>query len=201
MSTHSSTFSEEGRFERNPHDVYETPEPLVRKVLGVTTKDHQRILDVGAGSGVWGRVARHRWPTSAIFGVEIRDLPKPDFYDYWYPGDFMRLEGVKDFDLIMGNPPYSSKQYPKLAGQIVLKSLDMLVDGGMLILLLKTEFLNTQWRFENIFKHTPPWEVSVCVQRPSFYGNAKTNSIEYSAFLWFKGEAPFGTRINWMNWR
>lgn len=156
MSTHASTFSEEGRWAKNPHDFYQTPKELVFALLSFVPGNPQRILDVGAGKGVWGEAARSIWPDAQITGIELQDFPQPSAYDCWLANtDFLTWKPDHNFDLVMGNPPYSVQGTQHGAGKIARKGYRLLADGGTQLLLLKTEFLNGQWRYEHLWPKAP----------------------------------------------
>jgi hypothetical protein len=72
--------------DRDPYDHYPTP-------IGLCTAALERlddvpacpqILDPGAGAGPWGQAARKIWPVASIYGVEVRDTPKPEGYSFWF---------------------------------------------------------------------------------------------------------------------
>src|SRR5260370_34132868 len=60
---------------RHDKDVYQTPPEFAQAGLERVTVDPLRIVDVGAGDGIWGRLARERWPSAYLIGVELRDVP------------------------------------------------------------------------------------------------------------------------------
>jgi methylase of polypeptide subunit release factors len=94
---------------RDTFDHYPTPLPHVRAGLDLLPAIHPaRILDPGAGGGIWGTEARSRWPESNITGVELRTInPALQFpYDCWYTADFLTCPIPQPFDLVIGNPPY-----------------------------------------------------------------------------------------------
>lgn len=55
-----------------------------------------------------------------------------------------------DCECILTNPPY------KYATEFVLHALEMLRPGGQVVMFLKTTFLETERRYNEIFKNTPP---------------------------------------------
>jgi predicted RNA methylase len=96
---------------RKKLDHYPTPSGLVRASLGLPQINPSpiKILDPGAGTGVWGSIARGRWSESFITGVETQPCPPNGKYDIWYSGDFFRWSAAnarERYDLIIGNPPY-----------------------------------------------------------------------------------------------
>ena len=152
----------------------------------------QTILDPGAGDGVWGRAARTRWPQSLIAGVELRAVPQPAGFNFWYSDDYLRMTTAPAFDLIIGNPPY------KLAESFVRQSLANLADGGYLVFLLPLGFLAGKGRFSGLYSDFPPERVAICAGRPSFTGNGKTDAHEYAVFYWRKVVTQRDPVLSWI---
>jgi hypothetical protein len=200
------------RHVRDPHDFYPTLTGYVRAALSLLPVGYtpETILDPGAGTGVWGQVARERWPHAWIEGVEVRSTPHPDAYDVWFIGDLARYTHPPMIDLVIGNPPY------KLAEQFVRRSLDLLLPSGYLVFLLRLGFLEGQdrnftaeekaelvkkgKRFKSmetgLLRAHPPQAVGVYVQRPSFIGGG-TDMTAYAAFVWQKGWSGT-TTLHWL---
>ena len=94
-------------------------------------------------------------------------------------------EAVKDYeadcgyDVILGNPPYS------LALDFINKSLELLHPGGLLIFLLRTNFLESEKRFKWWQEH-PLSGLYTLHKRPSFTGRG-TDATSYSWFVWERG--------------
>jgi predicted RNA methylase len=190
--------------ERRPHDLYCTPEAEVEQALSLVRDDFRefkdgpkRILDIGAGSGIWGHYAREYWPEATIIGAELRDTEKPEAYDYWLVGDFFgwidRLEMAKRFDLICGNPPFG------VVEKIIDRSWNLLripthsayfgrpAHGGRLGFFLRLAFLEGQNRRDNLYREHPLKKLGVYSKRVSFSGDGKTNATAHAFFLWELG--------------
>lgn len=191
--------------ERRPYDLYETSSDKVLDGLNVVTEDSwrdqvplvpdARILDPGAASGAWGAACRARWPKAWLAGVEVREVRPPDAYDQWVVGEF-DARAITDpapgtWDLVVGNPPYREAEH------FVRSSLAYLRPGGKLLFLLRLAFLESKGRGLGLFREHPPKRVEVCMSRPSFTGNGKTNATSYAFFLWqkgYQGETALGWR-------
>lgn len=216
MSTIPKTFDKDKpRFKKNPNDFFVTPDELALACLQELTfviqddipQNNPNILDVGCGTGVWGKAARLTHPLAQLTGIDIVHRPEVDLtaiYDLAYLGDYLNpltLGESTKYNLIVGNPPYSSATNSHLAEDIVLASLDRLTDNGYLGLLLKSEFKASDRRYKNIFyNHSPLFEYQ-CVQRPNWANYKKgSNTIEYSFFVWGK-EVNYVTSVRWLNWR
>lgn len=63
---------------------------------------------------------------------------------------FETLEMPEDCKCILTNPPY------KYATEFVLHAMDLLPVGGQAVFFLKTTFLETERRYNEIFRNTPP---------------------------------------------
>lgn len=179
---------------RDPNDFYPTPASFVdaalRTVDSLMPAPPRRILDPGAGTGVWGDVARRLWSRAHITGVELRETERPSSYDEWIVGDF-RLEHFTGFDLVMGNIPY-------MHAEAFLKQMfHSASEGGIVMNLLRLAFLEGQDRGRGFWRRYPPLLVEVCSSRPSFTGNGKTDATAYAMYYWRKGWHG-ETRLDWL---
>lgn len=178
--------------ERHPHDFYPTDSAFVESGLDMLPRVPQRILDPGMGAGIWGNVARERFPHAEIVGVELRqDAPFMRWYDWNIRADFLQMSPAPIFDCVIGNPPY------KLAEDFVRHSMACLVDGGHLVFLLRLAFLESLSRYTLFTVEMPPLKIGVCSDRPSFTGDGKTDATAYAFFVWQKGHVG-NTSIDWV---
>jgi hypothetical protein len=173
-------------------DVYETPSAEVRQAFQMLLqvapellkKQNPRILDVGAGGGVWGQVARKWWPYAIIDGIEIRETPKPIGYDHWACCDYLQADISPNYDLIIGNPPYYCDS------GCVLRSMELLKEGGHLLFLLKLSFIAGQKRLDSVYKELGLKAFGVYSRRIRWHslGQPLGNSPvrEHALYLWEK---------------
>jgi len=65
------------------YDYYPTPVGLIGDCLlpFAARFTRPRILDIGAGDGVWGEKAREIWPQAHITGYELRPVQPSPAYD------------------------------------------------------------------------------------------------------------------------
>jgi hypothetical protein len=186
--------------ERDPDDYYRTPVHTITSTYNMlftlTTQydrknDLIKILDPGAGDGCWGEVARDIWPRAPIVGVERRDVPRHNCYTEWHQGDYPEVCGDREFDLIVGNPPF------KYCEEFIARGLEQLSYGGYLVFLLRLGFAGSQGRRDRLFKDNPPRCVAVCSKRPSFSGDGRTKPTEYACFFWQRGYKGV-TALDWL---
>lgn len=195
-------------------DVYPTPIAYARATLKFLVKNYDvylssvwkgKILDPGAGTGVWGQAAREIFPDAEIHGTEIRDVPKPEYYDYWYHGDYERFASTfhdtdGHYDLIIGNPPYYVLE------DFMDNSFDQLKRYGLLWFLLPSSFSESKKRYLKYFSKTDyhkPELILNSVRRISFTGNRKSNATAYAQYLWIKHTSTmnFSTvATGWLDW-
>lgn len=124
--------------------------------------------------------------------------------------DYFTKDFSNKYDVILTNPPYlrdSLKTNQGLSDYIV-KSLKEIKDGGTVIMLLKTLFLESQVRYEKIFKHYPPSKIYIYSDRISCYKQndiTKTQgAISYSIFIWHKiKDMNFKnpTKLDWIRYK
>lgn len=167
---------------RADSDLYATPMKLVNATLlnliPLDVTRIRKILDIGAGDGRWGTVAKNIcFNADTLVGVGIRPTEKPEGFTEWYVADFLKWESNHKFDLIVSNPPYFA------AEKIIRRAWDMLVDGGIMIMLLRLSFQAGIGRYKGLWQEMPPRLVGVCPRRPSFYGTG-TNGTDYGVYQW-----------------
>lgn len=192
---------------RDPADFYPTPLALCRAALGLLPPNiaptmfpatNPLIFDPGAGTGVWGKAARDKWPDAEIGGCDIRDLPCPSDYNCWLPTYDFLSRGGESVDLVMGNPPY------KFAEKFCRKALALTREGGYALFLLRLAYLEGQARSRGFWRDFPPCAVHVLSARPSFitegFNAGKTDATAYAIFLWRKGYKGL-TTLDWLDWK
>lgn len=169
---------------RNESDFYATPFDAVYSLLRhIDIPDDAVILESGAGNGNIIKALRDRDYSNHIDAVELRESERVNlelWADNVYIGDYLTMDGLNTYDLIIGNPPYS------LAREFIDKSLQLLKPGGRLIYLLRTNFLESNKRFK-WWQDKLPSGLYTLHKRPSFTGKG-TDATSYSWFIWTNGE-------------
>ena len=106
------------------------------------------------------------------------------------------FEGFPKVDCILTNPPY------KYATEFVKKALQLVNDGGSVVMFLKLTFLEGKKRYNEIFKTTPPRYVFQFVERQKCAPNGDFSKIESSAvaYCWLIFEKGWygDTIIKWI---
>ena len=111
---------------RKNFNQYFTPEIAVKKALEfISTVDAVNIIDPAVGNGIFLKVASKIWNNAKLFGIDIdssviQNLEKANipnsFYltsdsllkEIWETPEMKKIISNGDFDIVMGNPPFSS---------------------------------------------------------------------------------------------
>lgn len=175
---------------RRQADFYPTERTLIQAVLAAHRPPvATSVLDVGAGDGRWGQIARCHYTKARITGVELRSLPQPAGFNAWHSGvDFLTWQPESTFDLILSNPPYGDGQKPPLAERMLRHAWPMLTPGGWILFLLPLDFQTSTSRFNDLWRTHSPVRVVVLARRPSFYGGG-TAGTNFAVYIWHKNQA------------
>ena len=134
--------------QRIESDYYATPPGAIQSLLfnyEITRTAKEIILEPSAGNGIIIEKLRQEGYSNHIHAIELREEEKENlkrFADTIQIGNFLDADPGTKYDAIIGNPPYSKAQ------EFIDKSLSILKPGGRLIFLLRTNFLESQKRFE-----------------------------------------------------
>lgn len=176
--------------EREKNDFYATQPEAIDKLVGaIKNMLPKKVWECACGTGCLSDRLKD-------FGY---DVVSSDLIDRGYGdvADFLKTtEMPNDSNCIITNPPY------KYATEFVKHSLELLKEGGLCAMFLKTTFLEGQKRYDEIFSTTPPIYVLQfskrisCAQNADFK-NCKSSAIAYAWYIWqkgYKGE----TTIKWI---
>lgn len=177
--------------ERESNDYYAT-DPIALERLSAKIKLPQVICEPACGGGHLAK-----WLVAHGYKVYASDIIDRG---YGQVQDFFKMKGLPpDCKTILTNPPY------KYALEFVLHALNILPEHGLCIMFLKTTFLESKTRYENLFKEHPPCIVAQCIQRVQcakngdFENAGLTRSAQaYAWFIWQKSELITNPRIIWI---
>lgn len=182
-SNHSET-------ERQSEDFYAT-DPAVLDHLSAKYTIPDVVLEPACGEGhlsEWMREHGHK-----VYSYDIMDRGYGDRHNF-----FEMLTIPEDCTCILTNPPY------KYATEFVLHALELVPSGGQVVMFLKTTFLETERRYNEIFKFTPPHYVfqfirrAMCAKNADFDEARKMGSaVSYAFFVWEKGYKG-NTIVDWI---
>ena len=169
--------------QRQANDFYATPLYVIETLLNnIDLSGYgEKVLEPSAGSGNICRVFKRYYPNKRVTALEIRNEELTNltrYSDEVIIGDYLQLDMKSKYSIIIGNPPYSK------AIEFVKKSLELLEENGILILLLRTSFLESKKRY-TFWQKNRLSGLYVLSKRPSFTGKG-TDATSYSWFIWDK---------------
>lgn len=170
-------------------DFYPTTPELAMLLTQAVAKDYndrvegwpRSIGGPGSGYGSFLVACRETWPDADVYGYELQDTmvkaTRPAFVT-----DHMDLtrHNLRDgHDLIIGNPPFSvaDKIIPSLIARLH-------PTRGVLVLLLRLNYMGGQERFKTLWRDHMPSRVYVLPARPGFMPNGRSDSTEYALYVW-----------------
>ena len=127
---------------RKLYDFYSTPYDCIKTLLNNIdlTEYGNDVLEPSAGNGNICKEFKEYYPNKKLTAVELReeeynnlcqlnidDVIIDSYYNIRY-----------EFDIIIGNPPYSEAQ------EFIEHSFELLKENGILIFLLRTNFLESK---------------------------------------------------------
>lgn len=191
--------------EREALDFYSTPIEEVANILDYMNLDFNNkvVLEPCAGAGhmskaIWDYINDNHMST-VLINTDIKER-KNQFSDDINIGtgemfDFLSDDyPINNADYIIMNPPYS------VIEPFVMKALGI-ADKGVLML-GRLQFLESEKRYENIFKEYPPTDVYIYVDRISCYknGDTKQKMASVQAYAWFYWDLNNShiTQLHWI---
>lgn len=128
--------------ERESHDFYAT-DPATIDALIRKFDIPEVVLEPACGSGCLSQ--RLIELGHKLYSSDIVDRGYGDVQNF-----FEMMDIPEDCRCILTNPPY------KYATEFVIHALELLPMGGYAVFFLKTTFLETERRYNEIFRDTPP---------------------------------------------
>ena len=153
---------------RSAYDFYATPKECIEKLLDnfIIEKTNINILEPSAGNGNIIKVLKEKGINGNITAIEIREEEYKNLLsltDDVVINDFLQWNTNKQYDLIIGNPPFS------LAKEFIEKCFKISNGKTKIVMLLRTSFLESKSRYDFWQKH-PLNGLYVLSKRPSFTG-------------------------------
>ncbi|MBI4722641.1 MAG: N-6 DNA methylase [Candidatus Stahlbacteria bacterium] len=123
---------------RKSNNQYFTPEFAVEKALSLIPNSKiENIIDPAVGNGIFLKIAQRKWEKVKLFGVDIdgkiiEELEKFNFQnanffcgnallqETWQNGKLQNIISNGRFDIVVGNPPFSSWFHRIAIPQILL---------------------------------------------------------------------------------
>lgn len=168
--------------QREQNDFYAT-DPVAIDLLTKKVELPKQILEPACGSGCLSIRLEGLGHDVKSFDIVNRGFGmERDFFSITEPpfsGDYA----------IVTNPPY------KFALPFVLHSLELVPDGGLVCMFLKTTFAEGKGRYKDLFRKYPPLKVLQCVERVLCAKNGDFaamragggSAVAYAWWVWQKG--------------
>jgi type I restriction enzyme M protein len=134
---------------RKNHNQYFTPEFAVEKALSfIPETSVQNIIDPAVGNGAFLKAASRKWKNAKLFGIDIdkdvvsalnkSSLPNSYFVPAdsllrktWQLPKFQQVLSKGGFDLVVGNPPFSS-WFQRVESEEILSNYELAKNNGNL---------------------------------------------------------------------
>ena len=120
-----------------------------------------------------------------VHSSDVHDYGFGEVHDFLFPSD-LRTSWV------ITNPPF------RLAEQIITTALDRACHG--VAMLVRTAFLESAGRYENLFRDHPPYEIlQFCERVPMHRGRVEPKGSTATAYCWIVWRKGLGgTRFRWI---
>ena len=175
--------------ERKPYDFYSTPIDCIENLLNNIDLSNygNDVLEPSAGNGNICKVFKEYYPNKDLTAVELREEEYNNLCQLNIDDVIIdSFYNIRDkFNIIIGYHPYTEAQ------EFIEHSFELLKENGILIFLLRTNFLESKKRYE-FWKKYPLTRLYTLSKRPSFTGKG-TDATSYSWFIWEK--CPNGQEI------
>lgn len=184
--------SNHAEVEREGNDFYATDPIAIDLLLKKVSLSH-KVLEPACGSGCLSlRLQEHGHEVHSYDIVDRGFGEVQNFFEMLVPP----IEG--DFSIVT-NPPY------KYATEFVQHALEIIPDGCLVAMFLKTTFAEGKRRWNEIFRITPPLMVLQCVERVLCAKNADFDymrknggsAVSYAWWVWKKGYKG-NTTLDWV---
>lgn len=177
-------------------------EVVLRKLGYAPALQDARIWEPAAGEGHMAEVLREYG--ASVYATDVHRYPNArgrvdaigsfvgEGFDVIRAQDFRYSSRGDGYDFLITNPPFN------LAEQFLVRALR---EAEVVALLLRSNFIDTQGRYERIFKTTPPICVAQFSERvPMHQGRWDPDgdtATAYAWFVWARG-ASIDTRLMWI---
>lgn len=184
--------SNHAEVEREAKDFYATDPVAIDLLLKKVSLSH-KVLEPACGNGCLSTRLLERGHEVHSYDIVDRGYGEvQNFFEMLTPP----IEG--DFSIVT-NPPY------KYATEFVRHALDIVPDGCLVAMFLKTTFAEGKRRWNEIFKFSPPIMVLQCVERVLCAKNADFDymrknggsAVSYAWWVWKKGYKG-KTTLDWI---
>lgn len=166
---------------REENDFYKT-DPKALEVFLDNFELHKNVWECACGDGGLSEVL-----ISHGYNVLSTDIVDRGYKNLLFTKNFFEFDAEYNGD-ILTNPPY------KYATEFVLHSLELIPTGNYVVMFFPIQFLESQKRYDSVFKKFPPKYVYVFSNRVDTAMNGEFEKYKkcgptrcYCWFVWEKG--------------
>ena len=178
-------------YDRHKSDYYATPVEDIKSFLKEFTTGFDQIIDLDNFNFTKNLDILDPCAGDLAYSKAIKEYGFPDYNDIKtldirgdsladIKADYLSWTPDKQYDLIISNPPFY------LAIDFIRKALQDVKDGGLVIMLLRLNFLGSQERLP-FWKDNMANAAFVHSKRMKFIAGKSGDSCEYAHFVWQKG--------------
>lgn len=138
--------------EKNPYSFFWTPSGVAKEMISqaefiLDDLSDAKFLEPSAGEGAIAQVLVERFGGDVDLTLVELDENRAEKLENLFPGrlhavgDFLAMSPVKDFDVVLMNPPFAAAGNPAAYIDHTMKAAEWLVSGGVVVAIAPAGFV------------------------------------------------------------